>query len=147
SAVTDSDGTYLIEDLDPGLYFVVFIGSDGTGGTADASGYQSEVWDDIGPDGFAPDFVNVTSEHATASIDAALRAGGAITGQVTATGGDGLEGVQIFATAPASGISLVPPETDEDGNFEIKGLAPDNNYRVCFDATKASGGPSETGYI
>ena len=59
---------------------------------------------------------------------------GAITGQVTDSGGDGIEGANVEADGPTDTSTT----TDGDGNYELAGLE-DGEYDLAFDADGYTG--------
>src|SRR5665648_858928 len=111
-AQTDLDGTYQIDGVAAGSYFVQFQGGD--------VGLVTEYYDDAASWDDAT-LVVVIAGADTPNIDAALVAGGSISG--TVTGPDGpVAGVYVNANVPGdSGAGGGGAETDPDGFYQIDG--------------------------
>ena len=89
--------------------------------TAGTSSYLEEFHDDATSE-FDAEPVYVTAPDTTAGIDAALGLGGHITGTVTADdGGEPLQEVCVYA--PRATTSPDSRPTDEEGNYDLRGLA------------------------
>jgi hypothetical protein len=126
---------------------------DATGVTGGGSktGYQSQCYLNTAwtpgsslPSGITS--VPVSSGKATSGINAALAAAGAISGTVTAASGGGLGGVLIDVYDDAGHLAATA-STGSSGGYLVSGLGSSpTGYTVCFDATDAAGGPSQTGY-
>jgi len=119
-AYTGEDGTYLVEGLRAGSYTVRFEGSEVE--------LVDEYYDDalLRPDA---DLVTVVAAQTTSHIDAALAAGGSISGTVTGPGGP-VVGVWVNISGPTGWWTAM---TDAAGSYTVSGLAT-GAYRVRFDA-------------
>ena len=129
SATSDSNGHYTVSGLASGSYKVQF--SSGYGGN-----YITQFYN--GKSSLAnADAVSVTAGQATSGIDAALQAGGQITGMVTdASTHSPLKGmaVGVFAASDSSCNTsnvLTYAFTASDGTYTIPGLAT-GAYKVGF---------------
>ena len=113
SGVSSSQGTYLTGDLLPGTYFAK---------TSNSSGYVDTF---VGGATFASATpIVVTSGATTAGVDAALAAGGRVSGIVyNSATGQGIGDVTISFGAPGGGVLATSPPTEFDGSFVI-GLPP-----------------------
>lgn len=120
SAMTGASGEYTLTGLPAGQYRVWF--------NAKRTGLVSEYFDDqlLGANA---EHVTVATGADTIGIDAALAAGGAISG--TVIGPDGpVQGIEVRATrgtGEARGSSTGP-----DGTYEIVGI-PEGTYQVWYD--------------
>jgi hypothetical protein len=134
SATTVDDGTYTVTGLSVGQYTLWFDGSNATGGSSDATGYLPESYDNQ-PVSDPPTYVAVTEGAITSGVNAALAAGGAVSGTVTAAGGaqQGLANVQV-QVIPGSGGPGGFTRTGVDGSYTAKGIPAGTDYTVCFDA-------------
>jgi len=149
TATTAADGTYTITDVDPGSYDVCFDAAAATGGPS-TTGYADQCWDGATWDGVPGDLtggtpVAVTGGSTTPGVDASLVAGGAVTGAVTDTSSDPLDGVDV-EVLDAGGSELGSATTAADGTYTVDGLAA-GHVDVCFDGSSATGGTSTTGYL
>jgi protocatechuate 3,4-dioxygenase beta subunit len=99
---TESDGTFLIEGLDPGTY----------GLTVAAAGYRNA---EVPP-------VNVANESDVPSVEIRLEPGRTVRGRVLDANGTGIAGAMVL-TAPSgaapSGRGALPTTTDVNGTFLI----------------------------
>ncbi len=142
--VSAANGGYLVGGLVPGSdYTVCFQGSSATGGSTDNLGYVDECFDNQ-PflDGGTP--VGVTSGAVHAGVNAALSAGGVITGTVTDAGGTHQPLAGVFVSFDSESKSLGGGTISAaDGTYRITGLATGTDYHVCFDGTSATGGSSD----
>jgi hypothetical protein len=144
-SVTATDGSYTVKGL-PAVtdYQVRFSGSAIAGGSADASGYVGQMWQNQSVYG-TPTPVVVTVGSTTTGISAALVAGGSISGTVTDAGGlhHGLANVfvSVYSAAPGNGWTT----TSADGSYIVTGLPSGADYQVCFGAADATGGASDVG--
>ena len=151
TSATTSNGSYTITGLPPSTtgYKVCFDATRATGGGS-TTGYASQCYKNVAWNGLSlpagTTRVAVTSGATTTGISAALVADGGISGAVTAaTGGAGVDNVtvDVFDT----GGNFVTSATTSNGSYAITGLPPSTTgYKVCFDATSATGGSSTTGY-
>ncbi len=105
---TDDEGYYLITPLNPGEYDLEFLAEFGH------------------DDGLLEDVEVIAGETATADITLDLiNIWGAVTGTVTNSDGDGLEGLTV--TELLTGMTAV---TDEDGDFFFGEDADDDDFRI-----------------
>ena len=139
SATTADDGTYNVTGLSAGQYTLWFDGSIATGGSSDATGYLPESYDNQ-PLSDPPTPVAVTEGAITSGVNAALAAGGAVSGTVTAAGGahQGLANVQV-QVIPGSGGPGGFTRTGVDGSYTAKGIPAGTDFTVCFDAADVMG--------
>jgi len=123
-STTDSNGSWSVVGLPTGTYQVQFTVPNG-------SNYGSQYYNDAtGEDPPTP--VTLTAGTTTSNIDAALAAGGQISGTVT----DGM------TRAPAAGVGVSAVDqsgeqwsyttTDSNGDYTLSGLSPSATYRVEF---------------
>ncbi len=119
--LTDADGTYTLDGLESGEYVLAFSGGD--------QNFALEYYDDHAAFEDA-DPVRVTAGAVTAGIDAALAAGGRITGKVTTASGDPVADAVVDAV-PAGDGAIVEVTTGADGTYDIFGLAT-GDYAVRF---------------
>jgi len=149
SAATAADGSYTVSGLAAGTdYEVKFYASGASGGTSDATGYSDQLYDNQ-PISGTPTLVTVTLGAARTGVDAALFGGGGISGTVSDAGGTqhGLGNVSVTASSGATGGSA-SAITAEDGSYTVSGLAAGTDYQVCFHASGAAGGSSDSlGYV
>jgi hypothetical protein len=142
---TDDDGTYTVSGLTPGAgpYVVCVTAGSLLHGTA--TGFASQCYDGsasgqpwTGSDQSIPAgaaSVPVTADAVTGGINAALTAGGAITGKIQANGGLVADGfAEVF---DANGGQVGGAGTSASGVYRINGLTP-TAYTVCF------GGPDSS---
>ena len=129
NGLTDSDGSYTINGLEPGNYRVV----------AAAAGFAFEVYDDT-IDFAQATPVAVTSGADTPGIDFALSAGGGISGLVTDESGSPLAGIWVEASLAQGCCSSGGASTGPDGTYTIDSLAP-GSYRVfAFSSLNSAAG-------
>ncbi|MGH7449816.1 MAG: carboxypeptidase regulatory-like domain-containing protein, partial [bacterium] len=125
SAQTARDGTYRLEGLKTGKYFVQVW----------AEGYISEFYDDARtPDNAT--LVAVNEPNETSNIDFMLGVGGAITGKVTDKTGNPFVGAIVqsyFAGADSLYNGFGMALTEKDGTYKIAGLAA-GSYVVSAEA-------------
>ena len=93
NAVTSADGSYQINGLVAGSYTVQFDDFEGR--------YLSEYHDDTYFEGSAT-LVVVGESEAVVGIDAQLSAGGSISGTLTDTDGNPVEGITVSVSGPSS---------------------------------------------
>lgn len=121
---TQSNGTYTAGGLAPGTYTVAFNPANGFCGVR--LNFQIQYYDDQSTFGSATP-IQVNSGATTTGIDAALQAGGSITGTVTASGGStGLPSVEVDLNGGSSVTC-----TASDGSYSFIGLAT-GSYTVAF---------------
>ncbi|MGN6868867.1 MAG: carboxypeptidase regulatory-like domain-containing protein [Solirubrobacteraceae bacterium] len=123
-AITDSTGAWSLTGYPTGTYEVEFSPQYG-------SNYASQYYNGLGVQD-APTPLALIAGSTTSNINAALAAGGQISGTVT----DGMTG------APAQGISVYALDsagdqfaratTDANGRYTLSGLSPSASYRVEF---------------
>ncbi len=145
TVMTASDGTYTIANLEAGTYYITFF--DGppcpnntpnyadnfyngtTTGTMDGSTIGSDVSAEV----------TVTNNTVTPNINGELSAGGTITGTVkSATTGDPLAGVCVFADWTNGGPDEEYAATNASGVYTFTGLDPQNgeaNVNSALDYT------------
>lgn len=124
---TDPDGRYVITHLKPGLYKVIFRDCDPSGGAL-----ATEFYDDSATFTGAAN-VQVQEGLQTDDIDAALAAGGSISGTVTAEGSAPAADVCVSAFPVADAVyPVVSAVTAADGSYVLGGLAT-GAYKVHFD--------------
>jgi hypothetical protein len=147
--ITGADGKYAVTRLPAADdYQVCFDASEATGGRpSDATGYADQCYDAQPTSGTATPVIVAAGETRTGT-DAALAAGGAISGTVTDAADihHGLAYVQVMVWSPstqASGWAM----TEANGSWLVKGLPAGTDYQVCFNGYSATGGSSDaTGY-
>jgi putative cell wall-binding protein/protocatechuate 3,4-dioxygenase beta subunit len=147
------DGTYAVRSLPPGRYVVCFDGSDAHRADDSASGYASTCDPDIGWDGLIYQVRDGVEPRdvlpgTTTEVNAALHAGGAVSGIVTeAESGDPIADVTVYAFLVGTGTGTAfQAKTGADGRYVLLGLD-DGDYVVCFAAERSFGGDSETGHL
>ncbi len=141
---TGADGTYSLGGVPTGNVDVEFTGSaQCPGGIAHNVVNQ---W-------YSGQTTEATATHVTVSgtpatgIDAAMVAGGSISGKVTAaSGGAGLAGICVNAYIPGADATLVASaSTTSGGNYTVTGV-PAGNVEVQFSATGFCPGGTEADY-
>jgi hypothetical protein len=151
---TGSDGSYTVTGLAPSAtgYIVCFDARSATGGGSSA-GYADQCYNQVAwnPNLLLPSgatAVPVTAGVISTGIDAALPTDEGISGTVTAAaGGSALANVTILVFDQYDNLVSSNVTTGSDGSYTVTGLvtsAP--GYRVCFDASSATGGSSPAGY-
>ena len=130
-ATTAADGTYTIAGLAAGSYDVQFSASGFCGGGV--SGNYATQWYNNQTSQFSANTVAVTAGSTTGSINAAMAAGGSISGKVTAAaGGANLAGICVNANPTGGGGGgYASATTAADGTYTITGLAA-GSYDVQF---------------
>src|SRR5262249_25419113 len=123
---TGRRGIYLTGKLPPGRYVALF--SVGFGNQGDWLPHVYKGSDNLGkPTGFA-----VRARQTTGHIDAALRAGGEISGMVTNAAAQKLSGICVAAIPlTRSGSVLFNPTRSRLGVFHVHSLAA-GRYQVLF---------------
>jgi uncharacterized surface anchored protein len=117
-AETGADGSYKIAGLASGEYRVEIW----------ADGYVHEYYDGVRMWGDAT-LVPVVEGQDTANVDFTLDLGGTISGDVKDTQGNSIEGASVSAHPYDDGTSWGHAWTNDDGSYEIDGLAT-GDYRV-----------------
>jgi hypothetical protein len=151
TALTAKDGSFVVKGLATGTdYLVCFDASDARGGSAGATGYLDECYDNATGD-VPPTKVTVTAGSVRANVNAALTAsgGGGISGTVADAGGahHGLSGVDVTLSRQSTGY-VTSVKTAADGTYAFTRLDPAADYEVCFDANEATGGSTDAlGYV
>ncbi len=98
-ASTASDGTYAVAGLAAGTYNVCFEGNYATGGSS-TTGYVEQCYRGVTWDGYSSGPIGATGVTVAAgaiasNIDASLSSGGVVTGTVTDTSSNPLQGVYV----------------------------------------------------
>lgn len=133
SSSTGSDGSYRIEGLQPGAYFVM----------AHSSSYQDEIFDDVPCVVGACDVTTGTPittgiNLPVSAIDFSLVPLGSISGTVTDNvSGDPIVGAYVGATH-SNGASASSTRTDESGSYTLEPL-PTGDYFVLAKAVAHRG--------
>ena len=121
---TEFGGEYTISGLVTGMYKVHFYASY-------AGNYLSQYYHDVTSSGEAEQ-VSVTEGSNREGIDAALHAGGQVSGTVTdASSSEPIGGVNVCASNADNGEFGGCASTEEDGEYTIPGL-PTGSYKVTF---------------
>ena len=134
---TASDGTYTVSGLATGSYYVGF--NDGCG----ASNYQPQFYNEKSSLA-GSDVVSVTAGSTTSAINAAMQAGGQISGTVTdATSSSPVANVEVdvYATNSSGSTPVDTVCTASDGTYTVSGLAT-GSYYVGFAVHPSLCGPS-----
>ncbi len=126
SATTLADGSYRIEDLEPGYYTLRFYPADAS------SPYMPEYYDDV-TDAGAAAWIDLTGSGTLENYDAELALGGSIVGMVQDEAGSGIAGIQVRAWQPEFSWynEVKNGTTAADGSFQLGGLQA-GEYRVGF---------------
>ena len=124
---TNQDGTYSIGSLPPGRYKVEF-----TGGCGNTGSYLP-VYYDGKPTAATADPVVLRSGQITTGINAAMQAGGSITGTVTDAAGRRLSDVCVGIASDANIVlgDYADIEFSENGSYRASNLVP-GRYTVTF---------------
>ena len=134
SAMTDADGVYVVSGLAPGDYWVQFSGPMGSNLVSEyhpnTTNYSMAVQ------------LKVSAGARVAGIDASLAAGASITGHVTDSQGQPLQGVNVSFSSVTIGGTYASAMTDGRGVYAITGLLA-GDYRVQFAAPLGSNLVSE----
>jgi protocatechuate 3,4-dioxygenase beta subunit len=131
---TDGNGAYIVKGLPTGSYTLCLDGSYTVQATA-PYGYTNDC---VGEPGVT---VDVVAGQATTSNGTIERAG-AVSGVVTGNGPVAGVWVSVYAS---SGSYLNSTSTDDNGSYQLNGLAP-GEVTVCFDPTYTAGGYQRTCY-
>ena len=132
---TADDGTYAVAGLPPGTY-TVCVNPAGASPGPDGLGYLPQCWDQIGP-GETPTPVTVSAGSHVAGINANLVTAGSISGTVTDSDSDPIEGVVVSVDQPG-GDPAAYAVTDNLGQWSVAGM-PTGSYGVCFDPSQVPG--------
>jgi hypothetical protein len=126
---TDAAGSYAINGVPDGTYKVCF--------SAGSTSYVGGCYNGKLSNGYDADPVTVQAPATTTGIDAALTAGGTITGKVS-NGTGGIGNVQVeLRDASGNPVPGTPAGwTDQNGNYRIAGV-PAGTYWVFFDGANA----------
>jgi IPT/TIG domain len=137
-AQTANDGTYTLNNLDPGQgpYQVQF---NDCGGNSGAGSWVQQWWESASDGGsFTP--VAVTAGTTVSSIDALMLPGGTITGQVTGSDlGENLAGICVSVDTGAGqqfGGPQLSTSTNNNvsgPNYTLTGLPLGKSYKIRFD--------------
>lgn len=153
SAFTDAAGHYVVGGLDGGSYRVMFnASSDGTPAPPPLPSSTSTI--PVGANGadYVPEFydnktsltsatrITVVDRQATTGIDAELRYGGRIEGDVVEDAGGAPIAGGTVAAFDAYGSLLGWATVDPQGHYVVRGLAT-GSYRIRYD------GPPGGGYV
>ena len=137
-ATTATDGTYSISGLSTGSYTVQF-----STGCGNSDGFLAQYYDDQ-TSAASANAVSVTAGATSNGIDAALAAGGMITGTVTAAaGGAALSGICIYAYNSAG--ASAGATSASDGTYGLTGLGT-GSYTVEFYPGCGNAGAYQTQY-
>jgi Carboxypeptidase regulatory-like domain len=149
SATTAANGSYTVSSLPAGAdYQVCFASSGATGGSSDVRGYLDQCYNGQ-PISGTPTPVAVTAGAIRTVTNAALTAGGAISGTVTDARGahHGLASVRVEVSSASTG-AFRSATTAANGSYTITGLPAGTDYQVCFASSGATGGSSDVrGYL
>lgn len=119
-AVTGAAGTYRMDQIPTGTYYVDF-----SGGCGNTGSYSPQAYDNASV--FLPQPIAVTAGQNVTGISAAMQPGATIAGTVKSQAGRGLSGICVFAaseTNQGAGIS-------KDGRYTVANLLP-GQYQVEF---------------
>lgn len=122
-ADTEPDGTYTIEPLPTGTYFVSFYDCNWP------TRYVGEWYSDK-PNIETADPIELGGGEARSGVDAALALGGSITGRVTSSTGSPMAYACVDVYGPDSSWAG-SGWTDEDGRYEVTAL-PEGEFKVFF---------------
>ncbi len=128
---TGPDGSYEIEELPAGTYFVEFAAGYACGSSQCVRPNLVGQWYHGKTSRSEATGVTVAAGDAQTGIDGTLVAGGRISGMVTAEGGQAAEETEVCAYPVGSDEAASCVESDEDGHYAIQGLR-GNPYTVEF---------------
>lgn len=126
---TNASGEYSIE-LPAGSYTVEFRGENCENDPCQYLDYLNRYWEEKTP-GEEPTPVVVKAGSPTPGIDAEMKAGGTLEGQVTESEGEGIEGDEVCVYSDEAEHVSRCVRTDEKGNYSLVGL-PTQNYTIEF---------------
>jgi hypothetical protein len=119
---TGPDGSYEIEELPPGTYFVQFAASYSCGSNGCSRPNLVGQWYQGKASRSEATGVTVAAGGSQAGIDGTLVSGGRIAGTVTAEGGLAAEETEVCAYPVGSDEAAACVESDEYGHYAIPGL-------------------------
>ncbi len=122
TACSDATGAYHAIGIPTGTYLVAF---------ADPAGNYSEQWFDAKADALSADPVEVITGSTTSNVDAAMSPAGKISGVVTDSSGQPIQGVCVYAYEATTFNEANGNCTDSTGTYVIGGLTP-GSYDVEF---------------
>lgn len=123
-ATTDATGSYAtFASLDAGNYRVKFSPSFATG---DAANYLGEFYNDK-PTLATADLVTVDGTTPALNINVSLARGGAVSGRITNSGGNGVDQINVELT-DACGTAVKGATSTSDGTYTIGGLLSGTYY-------------------
>ena len=125
NACTDANGDYTAVGIPTGTYLVSFN---------DPAGNFAIQWFDGKDSPLSADPIEVITGTNTANIGAAILPAGKISGVVTDSSGDPIQGACVYADGTSSGYEDNGACTDSSGSYTIGGLLP-GSYTVEFDST------------
>lgn len=145
-AATTATGQFSVTGLAPGSYSLCFrpdshtTGHSSTGYLPGCSRPQPSGHSDTGTP------VSVLAGQMASSLVEDPPVGGALSGLVTDSAGNGLPNVLIYTFDPSTpDFGPYVALTQQDGTYTVAGLAA-GSYQVCFD-TQGASGASPTGYL
>ncbi len=130
-AISASDGTYLLSNLPPGNYQVLF---DPTCQGQQVSPYALQFWQDAADPGGATTITLGTPASGPTGIDAVLTAGASIEGTVSAPRTSDDSGVCVIAWDDEDQWPERVAVTRSDGSYTVSNL-PADGYQLEFDPT------------
>ncbi|HEX8080071.1 MAG TPA: carboxypeptidase regulatory-like domain-containing protein [Jatrophihabitans sp.] len=142
-ATTGADGSYRVTNIQPGTYTVCFQVTSQTKGSSPTGYFNGCYRQQPFGSGNSGTPVTVTAGKTVNGINDYLAVAGAISGRITDPSGTGLGNVRVYVTSPWDAYHSAT--SSADGGYTITGL-PADSYRVCFDASHATGAAS-TGYL
>jgi ell wall binding domain 2 (CWB2)/Carboxypeptidase regulatory-like domain len=132
-AITSSDGTYSIGQLQAAVYYLYFFYSCNS---PFSTNYAPVIWPNAA-NLFNAGAITVNGDDVT-NINAKLPVGGQITGHVADASGQPLSGVELIAVPVSDLPVLTTTTTNASGNYTLKALAT-GQYIVEFDECAAAG--------
>jgi hypothetical protein len=131
---TRADGSYSVDQIPPGTYYVQFFGGCGNKGSFAPQGYDNTSV-------FEPQPITVAKPAETITgIDAALQPGATLSGTVTGPGGRKLTGMCVFAGSTGGGVGF--EANSFGGRYWMTNLLPGNYRVIAF-----PGCPSNANYV